>query len=332
MSRGDTRKAWKRALAVLFLALLLIAPAQVARLHGQLGGVSGDVEIAGLLDAIEANDARKQRLDQELSAVDHEQKALRKSIKGQVRALYRITRAGVAPIGGGVEALLRHVARVTRLRRIVESQGQRLSTLHKKSSTLRADTRELSQALEQNRSRLAELQQGGGRRAPIPTASAEDLPGAPGAAATGLQPSGDGTFYGIRLVDPAPVAGFASQRGKLASPISGEMQLRGARRRESDGPGLEFVAPVGTAVRAAAAGRVAFSDHYGSYGRLVILDHGDGYYTVYGGLGAVEVRVGDDLSRSARIGSIGSDFSPSALFFEVRQGTRTLEPRGWLGF
>jgi len=63
----------------------------------------------------------------------------------------------------------------------------------------------------------------------------------------------------------------------------------------------------------------------------VILDHGDGYYTVYGGLGAVEVRVGDDLSRSARIGSIGTDFSPPALFFEVRKGTRTLEPRSWLG-
>jgi septal ring factor EnvC (AmiA/AmiB activator) len=84
-------------------------------------------------------------------------------------------------------------------------------------------------------------------------------------------------------------------------------------------------------VRAVSAGRVAFSDRYGSYGRLVILDHGDGYYTVYGGLGAVEVRVGDDLSRQARIGSIGTDFAPAALFFEVRKGTRTLDPRAWLG-
>ena len=84
-------------------------------------------------------------------------------------------------------------------------------------------------------------------------------------------------------------------------------------------------------MRAVAAGRVAFSDRYGSYGRLVILDHGDGYYTVYGGLGSVEVRVGDDLSRNARLGSIGTDFTPSALFFEVRKGTRTLEPRAWLG-
>jgi septal ring factor EnvC (AmiA/AmiB activator) len=109
------------------------------------------------------------------------------------------------------------------------------------------------------------------------------------------------------------------------------VRIRVARRDESDGPGLELQAPAGTPVRAVAAGRVAFSDRYGSYGRIVILDHGDGYYTVYGGLGAVEVRVGDDLSRDARIGSVGSDFNPPSLFFEVRKGTRTLEPRSWLG-
>jgi septal ring factor EnvC (AmiA/AmiB activator) len=135
----------------------------------------------------------------------------------------------------------------------------------------------------------------------------------------------------MRVLDPSPTAGFEAERGKLGSPVTGDVRIAEGRRAESDGPGLEFQAPVGTPVRAVSAGRVAFSDRYGSYGRLVILDHGDGYYTVYGGLGAVEVRVGDDLSRQARIGSIGTDFSPSALFFEVRKGTRAMEPRSWLG-
>jgi len=56
-----------------------------------------------------------------------------------------------------------------------------------------------------------------------------------------------------------------------------------------------------------------------------------GYFTLYGGLGAVDVQPGDDLSRSARIGSVGGDTFPTALFFEVRRGTRALPPRGWLG-
>jgi septal ring factor EnvC (AmiA/AmiB activator) len=63
----------------------------------------------------------------------------------------------------------------------------------------------------------------------------------------------------------------------------------------------------------------------------VILDHGDGYYTAYGGLGNVEVRVGDELSAFARIGSIGGSAAMSALYFEVRKGTKTLPPRIWLG-
>ena len=148
---------------------------------------------------------------------------------------------------------------------------------------------------------------------------------------SGYRPGEGGDEDGVRLVDPLPSDGFAAQRGRLASPVTGDVRIVPGQRAESDGPGLELQAPVGTTVRAAAAGRVAFSDRYGSYGRLVILDHGDGFYTVYGGLGAVEVRVGDDLSREARIGSVGTDYSPSALFFEVRKGTRTLEPRAWLG-
>lgn len=91
--------------------------------------------------------------------------------------------------------------------------------------------------------------------------------------------------------------------------------------------GLELASKPGSAVRAAAAGRVAFAERYGSYGQLVILDHGERYYTVYGGVGSVDVQVGDDLSKSARIGAAGGD----PLYFEVRRGTKTQDARSWLG-
>jgi septal ring factor EnvC (AmiA/AmiB activator) len=127
-------------------------------------------------------------------------------------------------------------------------------------------------------------------------------------------PRADSGFYGIRFSDQGEAGpGFEALRGRLPSPVGGEVRVVDARREESDGPGIEFQAPVGTAVRAVAAGRVAFSDRYGSYGKLVILDHGNGYYTAYGGLGAVEARVGDDLSLDARIGAIGGDSNPPAL-------------------
>jgi septal ring factor EnvC (AmiA/AmiB activator) len=76
-----------------------------------------------------------------------------------------------------------------------------------------------------------------------------------------------------------------------------------------------------------AAGRVAFADSYGSYGRLVILDHGDRYYTAYGGFAAIDVQVGDEVSKSARLGTADA----SAVYFEVRKGTKTEDARAWLG-
>jgi septal ring factor EnvC (AmiA/AmiB activator) len=120
---------------------------------------------------------------------------------------------------------------------------------------------------------------------------------------------------------------FADQRGNLALPVSGPASIQEARRAESDGPGLEFASSRGAAVRAAAAGRVAFAERYGSYGQIVIVDHGERFYTVYGGLGGVDVQVGDDVSKSARLGSAGAD----PVYFEVRRGTKTQEARGWLG-
>ena len=56
-----------------------------------------------------------------------------------------------------------------------------------------------------------------------------------------------------------------------------------------DRAGLEIHAAAGTVVRAAFAGRVAFADRYGPYGRIVILDHGDHYYTVSGNLDEIDV-------------------------------------------
>jgi murein DD-endopeptidase MepM/ murein hydrolase activator NlpD len=313
----------KSRLLQLCAIVLALALPQARLAAGQLGGVSTDVEVASLLDAIEVGGVKHERLDRELSELGARREAIGASLKRQVRALYLLHRTG-APLASGVDAVLRHVSRIERLRRLVRRESSALSGLSHKAGELRAETSRAAQSLEQARARLGELQSGSA----VPSSAISAVvSGSPSFRAGG----DDGAFYGVRLVDPGPTTTFESQRGNLASPIRGDVRINVARREESDGPGLELQAPVGTPVRAVAAGRVAFSDRYGSYGRIVILDHGDGYYTVYGGLGAVEIRVGDDLSRDARIGSVGNDFSPAALFFEVRKGTRTLEPRGWLG-
>jgi len=135
--------------------------------------------------------------------------------------------------------------------------------------------------------------------------------------------------------------GFRSLKGKLPFPIAGRAEIRRVRRPAAPGPGLEMQAPVGTPVRAVAAGRVAFADRYDPFGRIVILDHGDHYYTVMGDLGSVDVRVGDDLSAGAKVGSVGAGSAgpdagadsvrAPALYFEVRRGANAVDPAVWLG-
>ncbi len=313
----------------LLLASSLLAAAVA---HGELaepGGIGVDVEVARVLDEIEAQSAKQTRLHDELTELQARQAQSKQAVQARVRALYRITRAGMAPVAGGFDAVRRHVARVRRLSSLIRSDLGQLRALGERGTTLKAEASLGATSLGHARERLAALQE---HQSAAKSAGAEDGFGQV-LAESGSAPraANSGGFYGLRLADDAPSASFGAARGSLASPITGEVRVTDARHQESDGPGLSFQAPAGTAVRAAAAGRVAFCDRYGSYGKLVILDHGDGYYTAYGGLGAVEVRVGDDLSARARLGSIGSDTTPPALFFEVRKRTRALPPRPWLG-
>jgi septal ring factor EnvC (AmiA/AmiB activator) len=106
-------------------------------------------------------------------------------------------------------------------------------------------------------------------------------------------------------------------------------------RRGAGGPGLELFAMPGAAARSVAPARVAFADHYDDYGLTVILDHGDHYYSVYAGLGIVDVRTGDNVPQNFRIGTIRPEGSAQhaspALYFEIRRGAETVDPSPWLG-
>jgi septal ring factor EnvC (AmiA/AmiB activator) len=294
--------------------------------HGAQGeraifGIGLDVEVGRLLDEIESESVKQTRLTGEVAALDARRSQLQNSLKVRVRALYRITRSGMTPVAGGFEAIRQHVARVRRLRALVLNDARALRETQARSQAAQAESSLLTTSLAHARERLVALQ----------SQEAVTLQRTPKVVRETVDPPSKGAFYGIRLAEPTGRSDFDSQRGKLAAPVSGEVRVVDGRKSESDGPGLEFQAPAGTSVRAAAAGRVAFSDMYGSYGRLVILDHGASYYTAYGGLGSVDVRVGDDVSPYAHLGTIAADPQQPKLYFEVRRGTRALPPRPWLG-
>jgi len=96
--------------------------------------------------------------------------------------------------------------------------------------------------------------------------------------------------------------------------------------------GLNIQAPQGSPVAAVAAGSVEFCEDLPGFGPCVILDHGEGYYTLYAHLDRVFVAAGAEIARGQVIAEVGR---PSAgeeyqLYFEVRHGRTPLDPADWL--
>jgi murein DD-endopeptidase MepM/ murein hydrolase activator NlpD len=83
---------------------------------------------------------------------------------------------------------------------------------------------------------------------------------------------------------------------------------------------IDILNKEGTAIYAAASGTVTLSSWYGGYGKCVIIDHGNGYSTLYGHFSSVDVSEGQTVTQGQRIGGMGSTGSSTAnhVHFEVR--------------
>ena len=92
--------------------------------------------------------------------------------------------------------------------------------------------------------------------------------------------------------------------------------------------GILIDAASGAKVRAPYYGRVVYSDWLQGLGLLLIIEHGDGYMSLYGRSAALYKRVGDVVAPGDVIAALGEN--PSELYFEVRHGRTALDPQRWL--
>jgi septal ring factor EnvC (AmiA/AmiB activator) len=294
---------------------------------GALGDGVGSVEsqLSNEQQRLEQAHAREQDINVQLSALGPERERVEQRMRQNARTLYRVSRGGMLPMAGGISAMLGHASRVSRLERLVQRDLEARTGFDARAQALRGELNSLAGQVQDSEQKLSALQ--AARVEALHEHSVhQSFESALGVAANPRPPSH--AQYGLSVVSGAPLAErFTEQRGNLALPVSGPSSIQDATRAESDGPGLEFAGTPGAAVRAAASGRVAFAENYGSYGRLVILEHGERYYSAYGGLGRLDVQVGDDVSKSARLGSVGAQ----PIYFEVRRGTKTQDTRAWLG-
>jgi murein hydrolase activator len=248
----------------------------------------------------------------------------------RARSYVRMARAGLLPIGGGLDALVDHASRLERLRRSLArdlDQERRISEERIALSKRRESLEDRRSLLESEHAALA--------RSHIAIEAAEDRESAFRSAFLGSHESVRHTaIYGSAVgpLDPTDAVGdFASLKGRLPFPMEGRVEIRPARKTGSDGPRLEMVASLGAVVRAVSAGRVAFADTYAEYGRAVIVDHGSGYYTVSGNLSTIDVEVGSELRTGDRLGTVGTSDQGPVLYFEIRRGAQTINAAPWFG-
>lgn len=135
-----------------------------------------------------------------------------------------------------------------------------------------------------------------------------------------------------------PVIPITDGKGRLPWPAGGRvLQPYGLQH----GPfgtvtmnnGIEIAPREGdAAVRAVHSGKIVFADHFQGYGNLIILDHGQTYYSLYGHLAEFLVQKGDFVKAGQTIGAAGDTGSMVgvAVYFEIRYKTKPVDPLQWL--
>jgi septal ring factor EnvC (AmiA/AmiB activator) len=128
---------------------------------------------------------------------------------------------------------------------------------------------------------------------------------------------------------------FSDLKGRLTWPIAGSLvhdfgQPRASGRLKWNG--VVLAAPRGREIRAVYHGRVIFADWLAGMGLLVIVDHGGGYMSLYGYNETTLKIAGDWVAPGDVIATVGDSGGQarSGLYFEIRQGTKPLNPRSWV--
>lgn len=128
---------------------------------------------------------------------------------------------------------------------------------------------------------------------------------------------------------------FTSLRGRLTWPVAGRL-VHDFGQPRADGRlswnGVVLAAPRGREVRAVYHGRVVFADWLDGMGLLVIVDHGEGFLTLYGYNETTLKSAGDWVAPGDAIATVGVSGGQldSGLYFEIRQGTKPVDPRNWI--
>ncbi|MFY9399260.1 MAG: peptidoglycan DD-metalloendopeptidase family protein [Desulfomonilia bacterium] len=288
--------------------------------------------IAEVKESVASRRAQIALLDKELASCEADFAAAEKNMHGQWVEVYKGASLDLINAYHGNERYAGYV------RAILEDRSRRVEEYRKlkqERAATREKTRRLAELLEKD---LAELSRALDDLAAQRARKAQLV--------SSLQ--GQSRQYQDRIQDllerlreearkaPEPESGFAGSKGRLPWPVEGKVVRKFGRYVAHGVPqrsqGIDIECPEGSPVRSVYPGTVVYVDWMGGYGNTVILDHGQGYYSVYAHLREALRSVGDKVGSRETIGRVGQsgDALKPTLHFEIRSGGKAQDPHAWL--
>lgn len=131
--------------------------------------------------------------------------------------------------------------------------------------------------------------------------------------------------------------GLEAMRGKLDWPVKGQVSATFGKTKHREFStevfrnGLDIEAPMGAEIKAVEKGKIVFADRFSGYGKMLIIDHGERYYTVYAHLSEFLKKNGDPVERGETVALVGDSDSLAGakLYFEMRKDGKSIDPTPW---
>ncbi len=276
-------------------------------------------------------------------------------------ALYKLSRLGRMNLLASADSVNEFFRVRTALSEIVEHDGRLLAELAGRRAALSGVMAALSEALAEKRAleetcqvQRASLTERKAERERLLTEARDERKNAQSTLAALRRSAGELDEKIAALMrraaaaapapDPDPPAGkspgggFTSFKGMLRMPVKGEIISRFGPYRNTElnvvnyQSGIDIKASMGAPIKAVRPGRVLFSNWFKGYGNLLIIDHGDSYYTLYAHAREVYKQEGDAVAEGEAIATVGDTDSLKGpiLHFEIRHHGKPMDPMKWL--
>jgi len=335
-------------------AKLLANQSQKTRTERQIEDVEQGINATGR--SLHKTQQAQVRLVRQLESLTRQRQATSDGMRGQAAALAREARAAYA-MGrqqqvklllnqekpSTVGRALIYFSYFSRLRQTkIEAMRATLKQLDDLQAQIQEKTRSLASLEDEQQQRSAQLASQRRQRQQVLAGLTQQL-SAQGGELKRLQRNEQALQALVRSlqevlsdipVDTSRQKPFKALKGLLHWPAQGRLAKSFGSRRGSSGllwQGVFIKAPEGGQVHAVSQGRVAFADWLRGFGLLLIIDHGDGYMSLYGQNQALYKEVGEWVDSGEVIATLGASGgqTDSGLYFEIRHNGHPVNPLRW---